>query len=60
MKQVELSSPKQLGIPSHVADPGKIVLGAGVRMPILNMSAHGRSNVVRGTGQNAAAAQKTA
>lgn len=49
MKQFQPSSLKRRDAPSHVADAGKIVLGAGVRMPALNVSIQGQRQARQGS-----------
>jgi hypothetical protein len=59
MKQFEPSSLAPRGVPSHVADAGKIVLGAGVRLPVLNGPAPASSHVAHGADQSPAAKSAT-
>lgn len=55
MKQFEPSSTQPLGMPSHVTDAGKIVLGAGVRLPVLNAPGSGQSTAARESSPTAVA-----
>lgn len=60
MKQSKSRAQKTQGVPMHVADAGKIVLGAGVRLPTLGASARGDGNARPSTNSRPAAECKNA
>ena len=60
MKQFEPSCRTPLGMPAHVADAGRIVLGAGVRLPALKGSATSAGAVIRTPDPSRTAGQKNA
>ncbi len=60
MKQFQSYAPKSHDVPSHVVDAGKIVLGAGIRMPARRLPSSGKSNSGRGADPRPMTEQKNA